>query len=121
MRGASSRSPWASQRRKRSLLLDNETLGKVRILWGGPSACGGRTGRPAILWLGTLLTLITFLSAAETPKPGLACSSCHTQQASTQPATSMARAMLLPGRNTVLERHPTLTVQKGAFTYQVET
>lgn len=71
-------------------------------------------------FLSTLLPL-ALLSRAENPKSAMTCSSCHTQQASTQPATSMGRAMLLPGHNTILQRHPTLKVQKGAFTYTVET
>lgn len=64
---------------------------------------------------------VTVLFGAESRKPGLTCGSCHTQQASTQPTTSMGRAMLLPGSNTVLQRHPALKLQKGAFVYTVET
>jgi len=60
-------------------------------------------------------------SAAQPAKPVVTCASCHTQQALSQPATSMAHALSLPGNNAVLKAHPMLTVRKGAFTYTVET
>jgi hypothetical protein len=71
--------------------------------------------------LGLLLSAALFGRAAENGKPNLACGTCHTQQARTQPETAMAHAMLLPGSNSVLQQHPMLSVQRGAFTYTVET
>ncbi len=49
------------------------------------------------------------------------CGGCHKSQALPQPFTPMAHATELPGSNTVLAQHPRLAVQKGAYTYTVET
>lgn len=73
------------------------------------------------LLLGVFLPAALLGRAGENGKPDLACGSCHTQQARTQPATAMAHAMLLPGSNSVLQQHPKLSVQRGAFTYTVQT
>ena len=49
------------------------------------------------------------------------CASCHIDKAATQPKTPMGRAMQLPGDNRQLAEHPKLMVQKGAYTYVVQT
>jgi hypothetical protein len=57
--------------------------------------------------------------AAKAAEP--ACIRCHEAQARAQPETMMGRALALPGNNPVLDAHPSLTVEKGAYTYTVET
>lgn len=47
--------------------------------------------------------------------------SCHRQRSESQPQTPMGRALSLPGANPTLRDHPRLAVQKGPYTYTVET
>jgi hypothetical protein len=49
-----------------------------------------------------------------------ACARCHPAQAA-EPLTPMGRALELPGTNATLTSHPNLTLDKGAYTYTVET
>src|SRR5205823_3905065 len=51
----------------------------------------------------------------------LTCGACHTAQARSQPETSMAHALLLPGADTVLAAHPNLRFHHGGYSYTVET
>ena len=67
------------------------------------------------------LLAVSVDAAAQTPKPALTCASCHQQQAISQPLTSMAHALSLPGGNAVLKDHPKLSLHRGAFLYSVET
>jgi Cytochrome c554 and c-prime len=48
-----------------------------------------------------------------------ACAQCHAYQASTFPATPMARALETPPRCEVLAKHPLLTFRNGPYTYQI--
>jgi hypothetical protein len=69
---------------------------------------------------GVLFLAATGLAA---PQAGTttSCASCHRDQAHSQPATDMARALLLPGANPVLAAHPKLTFQRGDYSYEIET
>lgn len=60
--------------------------------------------------------------AAGAPRTGknLACASCHTAQAVPQPQTSMGRAMVSPANDPLLQSHPKLTFQEGAFASTIE-
>jgi hypothetical protein len=49
------------------------------------------------------------------------CEACHESQARVQPDTLMGRAIEPSGDNPVLQAHPLLTLQKGGYTYTVET
>jgi mono/diheme cytochrome c family protein len=70
-----------------------------------------------------LLPLAAMTATPENPpaKPEAACVSCHRARAESQPQTPMGRAMALTGANPVLKDNPNLTVQKGPYTYRVET
>ncbi len=69
-----------------------------------------------------VFALLSLAAAAAQPaKRGFTCASCHPQQALSQPETSMAHALVLPGKNPVLAAHPKLTVQKGSYFYAIET
>ena len=76
-----------------------------------------------ILWL--FACALLRLAAATTPVPQtqqpLTCANCHESQARTQPDTFMGRALEPPGDNPVVAAHPYLTVQKGAYTWTIET
>ncbi len=54
-------------------------------------------------------------------KTETACVSCHRERSESQPQTPMGRALALPGANPTLREHPKLMVQKGPYTYTVET
>ena len=49
------------------------------------------------------------------------CASCHAEQAASQPKTPMGRAIVLPPENSTLNANPKLTVQRGPYTYSIET
>lgn len=49
------------------------------------------------------------------------CASCHRDQAHTQPATDMGNALMPPDSNHVLAEHPKLAIQRGIYSYTVET
>ncbi len=51
----------------------------------------------------------------------LKCSVCHTTEARSQQHSAMAHAIAEPGSNPVFRTHPLLQVQKGRFTYRIET
>ena len=72
-------------------------------------------------WLIVLLSVAVAHAenAANRPAGTTTCTSCHASQAMTQ--TPMALALALPGKNPTLEKHPKLSVRKGAYTYTVET
>lgn len=66
-------------------------------------------------------SLVTAIATARSATPALTCASCHTSQAISQPTTSMAHALLLPGANPVLKAHPKLEFRQGAYSYTIET
>src|SRR4051812_44691304 len=47
------------------------------------------------------------------------CAQCHTNEASTFIATSMAHALETPSRCEVLINHPRLTFRNGPYSYQI--
>ncbi|MBV9266708.1 MAG: hypothetical protein JO061_11120, partial [Acidobacteriaceae bacterium] len=70
------------------------------------------------------LVLLTTFAAhlfSQTQSKSLTCGTCHTDVARTQPATPMARALLLPAHNDVLRDHPKLQLLKNGYTYTVTT
>jgi hypothetical protein len=50
-----------------------------------------------------------------------ACASCHKAQTFSQALTPMGRALILPDANSTLKANPKLTVQRGSYTYSVQT
>jgi Cytochrome c554 and c-prime len=66
-----------------------------------------------------LAALAVWLPAAAAGAPQ--CATCHRDQAQVQPGTDMASALLPPDANHVLKAHPDLKVQRGPYTYRVET
>jgi hypothetical protein len=49
-----------------------------------------------------------------------ACASCH-REALSEPETEMGRALQSPGHDSILKSNPTLKVEKGTYTYTVDT
>ncbi|MGA2597726.1 MAG: hypothetical protein ABSH09_12145 [Bryobacteraceae bacterium] len=50
----------------------------------------------------------------------LACASCHPKEAHSQPDTSMAYALLLPGSNEKIETQGRVSFRDDAYTYTIE-
>jgi len=69
----------------------------------------------------TALILIASPAGAQATSDGYKCALCHSEQARTQPATSMAHALSLPGRNQTLNSHPDLTFRRGEYLYRIQT
>jgi hypothetical protein len=67
----------------------------------------------------------TRLAQAQTAKPGAAaavtCATCHAGVSASYAHAPMRHALENPGANPVLDTHPKLTVQMGAYTYTVQT
>lgn len=75
-----------------------------------------------LVFLSAVLICCLALGAfAEGQHPKWTCATCHRDQAATQPATPMAHALEPPSSNPLFLRHPRLTVQKGAYTYTIES
>lgn len=51
----------------------------------------------------------------------LKCGGCHTAESRDQQTSAMAHALQTPGANATLAGHPKLQVQKGIYTYTLET
>lgn len=66
------------------------------------------------------LLAVSALAAQQTSR-SLVCGSCHTKEASTQTASSMAHALTLPGTDPLLLSHPKLSGQEGDYTYTIES
>jgi hypothetical protein len=79
------------------------------------------SGRDKLRRCLTVTVLLGLPLFAQPRGAALTCGSCHTAQARSQPETSMAHALLLPGANTVLAAHPKLAFRHGAYSYTVET
>lgn len=73
----------------------------------------------ALCAIGLLLSAAAF--AADPAPNRWTCATCHTQQTSTQPATSMGRALQPVSSDPLFHTHPKMTVRKGVYTYVVET
>lgn len=79
--------------------------------------------------VGALVLLICVLATdqpelAKAAKPDAApvtCATCHVGAASSYLHAPMRHALEIPGANPVLEAHPNLNVQMGAYTYTVQT
>jgi len=48
------------------------------------------------------------------------CATCHEEEAQTQPATPMGRAMLIAANDPVFQKHPKLTFAHGAYAWAIE-
>ncbi|HLY15785.1 MAG TPA: multiheme c-type cytochrome [Bryobacteraceae bacterium] len=59
--------------------------------------------------------LALFYAAAS----AVTCGTCHKQQASTQPATSMGHALELPADCAILREHPNLTFRDGRYSFSI--
>ena len=68
-----------------------------------------------------LLVMFAAHARAQQANSASACASCHAEQAVSQPKTPMGRAIVLPPENTTLQANPKLTVQRGPYSYSVET
>jgi Cytochrome c554 and c-prime len=68
-----------------------------------------------------LLCIASAMAGAQTPNNMYKCGACHSQQARTQPTTSMAHALSLPGANQILSAHPDLTFRRGEYLYRIQT
>lgn len=68
-----------------------------------------------------LLSLCVLACGLTAAQSNWTCATCHAQQAKTQPATSMAHAFEPASSNPLFKSHPKMTVQKGTFTYTIET
>ena len=51
----------------------------------------------------------------------LVCSGCHLKESAAQPGTRMGRALMVPGKNSILNEHRKLSFQQGKYSYVVET
>lgn len=62
-------------------------------------------------------------TAAQSPHRNSAaeCAGCHASQSKPQPDTPMGRGMQWPDADPLFKSHPELSVQKGQYTYKVET
>jgi hypothetical protein len=74
-----------------------------------------------LAWLALPLALFPASGQQKRSAPASECASCHAAEARTQPETLMGRALQPAGDNPILAAHPDLTVQKGPWTYTVET
>jgi hypothetical protein len=72
-----------------------------------------------LVWLG--ISRPTALAQASQNNSASGCASCHAAQSATQSHTPMGQALQFPGSDLALKAHPKLTIQKGGFTYTVET
>jgi Cytochrome c554 and c-prime len=78
--------------------------------------------RPAPAVAGYLfLCFASLFSFAQARKESVTCATCHSAEAALQPLTGMGRALGTPDTDPGLRTHPKLTVQKGPFSYTVET
>ncbi len=59
--------------------------------------------------------------AAQSGPKSFTCATCHVQQGTSQPGTSMAHALLPPAVDRLFKTHPKLTLKKGAYSYTIET
>lgn len=71
----------------------------------------------SILWTVSLYALAQ-VRPAESTSP---CSSCHRAQTVSQPQTPMGQAMAVAGSGTILSANSRLAIQRGPYTYTVET
>ncbi len=67
------------------------------------------------------MTMTQKPQAQTPPSSASACASCHRAQTINQPNTPMGRASILLSQNTTLKTHPKMTVQRGPYTYTVES
>jgi hypothetical protein len=68
-----------------------------------------------------LLCIVLSTSGAQVPSNTYKCALCHSEQARTQPATSMAHALSLAGGNRTLNAHPDLIFRRGEYLYRIQT
>ncbi len=82
-----------------------------------------RSHRPnkLILAFQVLLACMFALGQGRPEPVASTCVSCHPSQAKTQPATPMARALVLPDFNSTLHENQKLTFSRGAYSYSVDT
>lgn len=75
----------------------------------------------ALLRFPVAFWILVFTALGQPPAAKkLTCASCHTEEAKTQPDTSMAHALEKPSANGALEHNPKLELQRGAYHYSVE-
>ncbi|MGA8026458.1 MAG: multiheme c-type cytochrome [Bryobacteraceae bacterium] len=68
-----------------------------------------------------MIVFFCIAGAANSQAEKYSCATCHAREAASQPATPMARALLLPGQNPTLKAHTKLSFAKGKFNYFIET
>ncbi len=73
-----------------------------------------------LLTCAVLLLLGSVLAGAQAAEKRLTCAGCHKEQALPQSETSMARALVSPAADPVLQAHPKLSFQEGAFASTIE-
>ncbi len=68
-----------------------------------------------------LLVCLPVLAQSKPPERAVTCANCHQEEGTSQPATQMGQALMLPGSNSVLDTHPKMAFRTGQFSYSVET
>jgi Zn finger protein HypA/HybF involved in hydrogenase expression len=67
-----------------------------------------------------VLVLLPAANAQQGARVVRECATCHSAQAKFHPETSMAHAMELVPECSILQKHPLLTFQDGAYSYRIE-
>ena len=85
-----------------------------------------RVLKPSILKLPLALLVILIVhtsarSQSSHENAAASCAGCHAAQSQEQPHTPMGMGLQLPAADPLFTAHPVLKIQKGPYTYTVET